>query len=251
MDGCDFESCDEAEFLKLYTKQPPFLYRNINEENRQAWLGKKLSCLTKGARILDAGAGELRNRRLCSHMSYVSQDFCQYEGVGDGKGLQPGTWDTSGVDLICDIAAISEPDGAFDAILCSEVMEHVPDPTKALDEFGRLLKPDGKLILTAPFASLVHFAPYHYCTGFSRYCYEHHLAQNGFCLEELTPNGDWFDYCRQELMRLGSMARRYGDRSWPLAYLLGILGALYFKVRGCEQADKLACFGWNCLAVKI
>jgi len=33
-------------------------------------------------------------------------------------------------------------------------------------------------------------------------------------------------------MRLDSTARRYGDRSWPLAYMLGILGALYFKVRG-------------------
>ena len=226
------------------------LYRNINEENRQAWLKKKLSGLPKGARILDAGAGELRNRPLCGHLDYVSQDFCQYEGAGDGKGLQTGKWDTSGVDLVCDISAIPEPDASFDAILCSEVLEHVPDPTKALDEFARLLKPGGKLILTAPFASLVHFAPYHYISGFSRYWYEHHLTQRGFQIEELTPNGDWFAYCRQELMRLGSMARQYGDWSWPLAYLMSIMGALYFKVRGGKRADGLACFGWHCVAVK-
>jgi ubiquinone/menaquinone biosynthesis C-methylase UbiE len=68
------------------------------------------------------------------------------------------------------------------------VLEHVPDPTKVLDEFARLLKSGGKLILSAPFASLVHFAPYHYCSGFSSYWYEHHLPQRGFQIEELTPN---------------------------------------------------------------
>jgi len=226
------------------------LYRNINEENRQAWLKKTLSALPRGARILDAGAGELRNRPLCSHLAYVSQDFCQYEGTGNGQGLQTGQWDTSQIDLVCDITTIPERDGAFDAILCSEVLEHVPNPTRALDEFARLIKPGGKLILTAPFASLVHFAPYHYCSGFSRFWYEHQLPQRAFEIEELTPNGDWFAYCQQELMRLGSMARRYGDWNWPLAYVLGVLGALYFKVRHGRRADDLACFGWHCVAVK-
>ena len=120
--------------------------------------------------------------------------------AGDGKGLQTGKWNTSRMDLVCDINAIPEQDSAFDAILCSEVLEHVPDPTKkALDEFARLLKPGGKLILTAPFASLVHFAPYHYCSGFSRYWYEHHLPKRGFQIEELTSNGDRFAYWHQEL----------------------------------------------------
>ena len=224
------------------------LYRNINEENRQDWLKKVLAALPSGHRILDAGAGELRNRRLCNHLTYVAQDFCQYTGGGDGKGLQTGKWDVSHIDLVSDITAIPEPNGAFDAILCSEVLEHIPDPTKALDEFARLLQPQGKLILTAPFASLVHFAPYHYCSGFSRYWYEYHLPQHGFQIEELTANGDWFAYCQQELMRLGSTARLYGDWSWPLAYIVGILGAMYFKVRGGKMADDLACFGWQCVA---
>jgi len=38
--------------------------------------------------------------------------------AGDGKGLQKGKWDTSGVDLVCDINAIPEPDAAF---LCHHV----------------------------------------------------------------------------------------------------------------------------------
>lgn len=226
------------------------LYRNINEENRQVWLKKTLLGLPQGARILDAGAGELRNRPFCGHLSYVSQDFCEYQGAGDGKGLQTGRWDTSRIDLRCDITAIPEPDAAFDAILCSEVLEHVPDPTKAVHEFARLLKPGGKMILTAPFASLVHFAPHHYCTGFSRYWYEHHLTQCGFRIEELTPNGDWFAYTAQELSRLGSMERERGNWSWPLAYAYSLLGVFYFKLRGNKRAEDLACFGWHVVAVK-
>lgn len=227
-----------------------FLYTNTNDSNRVTWLSNKLNDVKTGARILDAGAGELRFKDFCSHLDYISQDFGQYEGQGDGSGLQQGTWDTKKIDLICDIVSIPEEDGSFDAILCTEVLEHIPDPTDALDEFSRLLKPGGTLILTAPFSSLVHFAPYHYCTGFSRYWYEHHLEKRGFEIQELTPNGDWFAFCQQDLMSLGGFARRYGDWSWPLAYGLSILGALYFKIRGGRPAHDLACFSWQCVAVK-
>lgn len=225
-------------------------FRNINEANRREWLRQKLAAIPPGSRILDAGAGELKNKQFCVHLRYVSQDFCQYDGKGDTAGLHPGAWDTSRIDLVCDITAISEPDGSFDAILCSEVLEHIPEPTRALDEFARLLRPGGVLILTAPFASLVHMAPYHYVTGFSRYWYEEHLPRRGFRIQELTPNGDWFAYLEQELERLGSMARRYGDWSWPLAYALRVLGVLYFKARAGRKADDVACFGWHCVAVK-
>lgn len=79
-----------------------------------SWLRKTLSALPQGARILDAGAGELRNKKLCSNLDYVSQDFDQYEGSGDGKGLHSGHWDTSRVDLVCDINDIPEPTASFD-----------------------------------------------------------------------------------------------------------------------------------------
>jgi len=225
-------------------------YTNTNDANRVEWLSTKLGQIPAGLRILDAGAGEQRFKPFCSHLTYVSQDFGQYEGEGDGKGLQTGIWDTRRIDLVCDITSIPENDASYDVVLCTEVLEHVPEPTKALDEFARLLKPGGKLILTAPFASLVHFAPYHFCTGFSRYWYEHHLEKRGFKIEELTPNGDWFAFCQQDLMSLGGFARKYEDWSWPLAYLLGILGAMYFKIRGGKPADDLACFSWQCVAVK-
>ncbi len=222
-----------------------------NEEIRSEWLVHVLAAIPAKQRILDAGAGELRNKPLCRHLSYVSQDVCQYEGTGDKQGLQMGEWDTSQIDLVCDIVAIPEPDASFDVILCSEVLEHLPDALKAIDEFERLLKPGGQLILTAPFASLVHFAPYHYASGFSRYWYEYHLPQRNFEIQSLMPNGDWFAYLKQEVFRLPSMARRYGDWHWPLAYVVAGMGFLYFSLRRASRsAADVACFGWHCVAVK-
>jgi SAM-dependent methyltransferase len=235
--------------IKSYLKK--ILDVDENEANRNRWLKQTLEAIPAGLRILDAGAGELRNKPLCTHLIYVSQDACQYEGTGDAQGLQTGTWDTSKIDHVCDIVDIPEPTASFDVILCSEVFEHLPDAIKALDEFMRLLKPSGQLILTAPFASFVHFAPYHYATGFSRYWYEYHLPTRDFKIRELTPNGDWFSYAKQEMLRLPGMARRYGDWCWLLAYLVAGIGLVYFMLRGKHSvSDDIACLGWHCIAIK-
>ena len=226
---------------------------SINEPTRQAWLERTLRGLPAGLRLLDAGAGELQNRQHCRHLEYVSQDFCQYEGQEGGapaEGLQNKSWDTSRIDLVSDIASIPAPDSSFDAILCSEVLEHVPEPTPALDEFARLLKPGGVVILTAPFSSNVHMAPYHYCSGFSKYWYEHHLILRGFEIKELTANGDWYALLEQETTRLGGLERQRGNWTWPLAYVYALLGMIYFKLRSNQSAKDLACFGWHCVAEK-
>jgi 2-polyprenyl-3-methyl-5-hydroxy-6-metoxy-1,4-benzoquinol methylase len=49
------------------------------------------------------------------------------------------------------------PDGSFDAVTLSHVIEHVPDPARTLAECARILKPAGKLVLLTPnAASLGH-----------------------------------------------------------------------------------------------
>jgi len=164
--------------------------------------------------------------------------------------LQTNNWDTSRIDLVSDIADIPAPDASFDAILCSEVLEHVPEPTHALDEFSRLLKPGGALILTAPFSSNVHMAPYHFCTGFSKYWYEHHLPLRGFTIQTIIPHGDWYALLRQEISRLGGLERSVGTWSWPLAYAYALIGLMYFRIRKQTHAEDLACFGFHCIAVK-
>ena len=168
---------------------------------------------------------------------------------GPEEGLQKSVgWDTSRIELVSDITAIPAPDVSFDAILCSEMLEHVPDPTHALDEFARIRKPGGVMVLTAPFSSNVHMAPCHYCSGFSKYWYEYHLPLRGFLINTLNLNGDWHALLLQEITRLGGLEGRRGNWAWPFAYVLLVL--IYFKLRSNKRADDLACFAWQCVALK-
>ena len=49
-----------------------------------------------------------------------------------------------------DIQAIDRPDGAYDLVVCSHVLEHVGDDRKALGELLRIASPDGLLYLAFP-----------------------------------------------------------------------------------------------------
>jgi SAM-dependent methyltransferase len=53
-------------------------------------------------------------------------------------------------------------DGGFDTVLCTEVLEHVTDPSAFLARVFRCLSPGGRLVLTVPFAARWHFIPYDY-----------------------------------------------------------------------------------------
>jgi len=225
----------------------------LNEPERKKWLDKVLSNIPEGLRLLDAGAGELANKKYCTHLNYVSQDFCEYEGAGDNKGLQKGGWDTENTDIVCDIVSIPEESASFDVVLCSEVLEHLPNPVLALQEFERLLKPGGSLILTAPFCSLTHFSPYHYSTGFNQYFYEYHLNKLGFEVINISANGNYFEYLAQEIRRVPLIAERYAEKKVSriericISVLLKALARFSTVDKG---SDELLCFGYHVLAKK-
>lgn len=215
-----------------------------NKHNRDEWLAAALASIPAGSRILDAGAGELQYQRLCRHLEYVSQDFAQYDGSGDAAGLQTGAWDGSQVDIVCDITAVPEPDCSFDAVMCVEVLEHVPNPISALREFGRLLRPGGELVLTTPVCSLTHFAPHYFYNGYSRYFYQTHLPAVGFTVTEITPNGNFFESIAQEVIRIEEVAARYSFRPgifrrgldyWSTLALIRRLRALSSLDRGSGE----------------
>jgi SAM-dependent methyltransferase len=212
----------------LSADQAKYVVGTKNAATRDAWVAQALSELPAGARLLDAGAGECQYKKHCGHLKYVAQDNAIYDGKGD-SGLQTGSWDFSQIDIVSDIVNIPEPDASFDAVLCTEVLEHLPDPVRAVDEMARLLRPGGVFIITAPFWSLTHFAPYHYATGFNRYFYEFHLGRLGFDIVEMSPNGNFFECVGQELRRVPEMAQRFARGEEPTrleAYAMQIVLAM-------------------------
>lgn len=171
----------------------------------------------------------------------MSQDFAQYDGQGDGTGLQKGTWDQSQLDIVSDITSIPEPDASFDVVMCVEVLEHLPDPIRALRELTRLLKPGGTLIITALFCCLTHFSPLFYYTGYSRYFYAYRLGELGFEIEDMEWNGNYFEYLAQELRRLPRIGEKYAGMpsTWleqnAINVVLGLLNRLSHHNNGSEQ----------------
>ena len=223
-----------------------------NEPSRIAWLEKTLRNIPDGLTILDAGAGEGQFKPFCSHLTYISQDFGEYTGEG-AVGLQTGKWDTTGIDIVSDIVSIPLSDGSVDAIMCTEVLEHIPDPPAAIEEFARLIRPGGHLIITAPFTSLTHFAPFHFASGLSRFFYEHYLPIHGFDIEELALNGNYFEFLAQENRRISSVAQRYASTRLSIfdkiiIYLnIRILNRLSSRDTGSSES---LCFGVHVLARK-
>ncbi len=229
------------------------LVGSTNESFREKWIEEALKKIPSGYKILDAGAGECQFKKFCSHLDYVSQDFAQYTGEGD-VGLQTGTWDNSKIDIVSDITSVPCEDSSFDAIMCTEVLEHVPDPVAALKEMNRLLKKDGYLLITAPFASITHFAPYHFASGFNRFFYEYHLKNMGYHIIDLTFNGNYFEYLAQEVRRVNTVAKKYSSSQLNLVqrvfryFFLRSLQQLSLKSKGSEE---LLAYGLQIFAKKI
>jgi ubiquinone/menaquinone biosynthesis C-methylase UbiE len=228
-------------------------YANDNLINRQFWVEKVLKNLSPGLKIIDVGAGECQYKKHCDHLEYVSQDFNQYTGKGDGVGFQTGNWDVSRIDIVSDILKIPVNDESFDVVLCTEVLEHVPDPISALKEMTRILRKGGTLIVTSPFCSLTHFAPYHYCDGFNKYFYEFHLSSFNYEILEISANGNYFKYVSQELQRLPSMVYQYLNKN---SFVVKIISILLVRVlswidRGDSGSETILCFGYHVRAKKV
>jgi len=239
---------------EILSKIELFSFLN-NRKNRDKWVIKKLGDIPKESSILDVGAGTCKYRKYCSDLNYTSQDFCEYKGVGDGCGSQTGEWDTSKIDIVSDITKIPVPGSSYDYILCTEVLEHVPYPERALSELTRILKKGGKIIITAPFVSNTHMSPFHYCTGFNRYWYEKVLGDLGFKILEIESNGNYADHVCEELvlapLALKKCSSLKGFFYLIYIFLLPVILVLHLFSKTTKKSEQESCFGYFVVAEKV
>lgn len=236
-------------------KKLPFIKTLIEKINnfheRKKWVINELYKIPKNSVLLDAGCGNQQFRAYCGHLNYKGQDFGKYVtdkkkmigqedgGVGGKYGYQYGQ-----LDYVSDIWNIKEVDSTFDAILCTEVFEHIPHPIETIKEFSRLIKSGGTLILTAPNACLRHMDPYFFYTGFSDRWYEKFLPENGFEIEEIVPVGDYYSWLAVE------MARTAMTHS-ILSKILLFPGFLYyFNKKKTKNSIDTLCMGYHIRARK-
>jgi SAM-dependent methyltransferase len=132
-----------------------------------------------GYKILDIGCGSGRHTCAASRLEKVvvigsdvsldevkeARNRLRYqEDLGEVGG---GIWAT----LVADITGLPFPDHYFDMVICSEVLEHIPDQQTAVKEVSRVLRPGGDLIVSVP-----RYLPERICWALSD---SYHQTANG------------------------------------------------------------------------
>jgi SAM-dependent methyltransferase len=159
--------------------------------------------------LLDVGAGlsPFKNFAEQTGWLYKSHDFSKYAPDTDMcQGLQSEAWPYPPHDFVCDILEIPGKEIA-DLVLCTEVFEHIPDPVRAFQKIVTLCKRNGIIVITVPFASLMHQAPYWFQSGLSPFWFEYWAEKYNIEILELTVFGDYYDVAYQEAKRIFGIKR--------------------------------------------
>jgi SAM-dependent methyltransferase len=125
-------------------------------------------------KLLDFGCGRKPYEHLFKVDQYIGIDL---EKTGHDHSR-------SKVDVYYDGKKIPFPDASFDALFCSEVLEHVFNPNEVLPEINRVLKPGARAIITTPFCWNEHEPPNDYAR-YTSFGLAHLLNKHGFRIIQL------------------------------------------------------------------
>jgi len=100
----------------------------------------------RGRDILDLGCGRQPYKQMVEARSYT--------GVDAEMAVCP--------DVVATGDMLPFASGAFNGAICSEVLEHTPDPARVIAELRRVLKAGGVLYLTVPQMWYLHYEPHDY-----------------------------------------------------------------------------------------
>lgn len=208
--------------------------------------------LPAGSSILDAGAGESVYKKLFCHCNYKAIDLA----VGESR------WNYANLDYVGPLHEMPIEDGMFDAVLCTQVLEHLEWPRESVKEMHRVLKPGGKLYMTVPMAHPEHQTPYDFFR-YTSYGLESICKHAGFQEVKITPLGGLWVRWAYELPRGLPIFPPTGLRSRKPKILgiallpgrvvaLGIVRLLQVIFLWLDRFDKEKNdpFGWACEARK-
>ena len=130
---------------------------------------------------LDAGCGDM------PYKSYIINLVTNYDTI-DFEEHVPGI---TYIGDLQDMYMIK--DDTYDTILCFEVLEHLPNPFKAVREIRRIIKNNGMLILSVPHLSRLHDVPHDYFR-YTKFGLKALLEENGFEIVEIKTRGGIFSF---------------------------------------------------------
>lgn len=195
-----------------------YLFRDVNAAIREHAKGE----------VLDIGCGNKPYEPLFTNVSsYFGCDVIQ---SSENK-----------VDLLCLSTDIPLPDNSFDTVFSTQVLEHVEDHLKMLQESCRLLKPGGKVILSAPMVWEHHEVPYDFFR-FTRYGLSYIFQKAGFIDISIKPNGGkWATLGQLKQSIVISSLKNKKGMIRRLLYILYRFGYKYFInafYKLLEEIDK-------------
>ena len=171
---------------------PNFLLSRINIElfAIDKFVARVSNLVKPNEVVLDAGAGSCPYQKYFEHTIYESTDF---DDIFDKSHKGQHTF-------VCNLEKIPKPKNYYDTIINTQVLEHVEHPQKVINEFYRILKPGGKLFLTAPQGYGLHGEPYNFY-NFTKFGLKSLFDTAGFRTIYIEPRGGIF-WCLADYIRL-------------------------------------------------
>lgn len=187
-----------SEGLRSFVEEMPYERRPILRFVREA-----ADSLAAGTVVLDVGAGDAPYRELFGHCDYRASDWAAslHEGAREADYVAPAD------SLPLEAATV-------DAVLLTQVLEHVPAPVAVLQEAARVLKPGGGIFVTVPFVWELHELPHDFWR-FTPASLERLLDAAGFVEIEVEARSDCFETVAQLLRNLRYAMGRAPDGRDP------------------------------------
>jgi SAM-dependent methyltransferase len=194
------------------------------------------AALPRGARVLDAGAGETAHKHYFAGQRYCGLDL----GVGDRA------WDYSRLDVLGNLEALPFPDATFAAAINVVTLEHVLHPARVLCEIGRVLAPGSPFLLVAPLQWEEHQQPHDY-GRFTRFALDRLLKDAGLIDISIQPVGGIFRLISRRL--LNALQFFPGPLMFVAAVFLAP-PALVLPMFDSLDKDRSFTLGYICIARK-